>query len=198
MVLPRATFFCTISARLCRSRAARDTRALCRHVQRAQRREPCCCRPRSWDALVRVFVFLKSADIRLVDFQGVPVAAHGIGTVNAVHNFADAVSEKPSGFHAAIQHALNLSGADAFLAGVHQVNDLQPQVQRQVRRLKMLPIRTVKGLRHSLHLRRPIRVVLPFISRMRAGSQLPQNGHTGPVGHRCASTKANAAFSSWK
>ena len=55
------------------------------------------------------------------------------------------MAQKPGGFHAAIQHPLNLAGADAFLAGAHQVDDLQPQMQRQMADSKMVPIRTVNG-----------------------------------------------------
>jgi hypothetical protein len=56
------------------------------------------------------------------------------------------MAQEPRGFHAAIEHALNLAGADAFLAGAHQVNDLQPQMQRQVAGLKDGPHAHGKGL----------------------------------------------------
>jgi len=52
------------------------------------------------------------------------------------HGFANAMAQKPCCFHAAAKHALNLPGRNAFLAGAHQVNDLQPQVQRQMRGFK--------------------------------------------------------------
>ena len=46
------------------------------------------------------------------------------------------MSKKPSGFHAAREHPLNLIGGDALLAGAHKVDDLEPQVKRQVRGLE--------------------------------------------------------------
>lgn len=42
------------------------------------------------------------------------------------------MTEKPSGLHAAIEHPLNLPGRDTFLRAAKQVDDLQPQTQRQV------------------------------------------------------------------
>ena len=42
------------------------------------------------------------------------------------------MAEGPRGFHAAIEHPLNLPGRDAFLGAAKQVDDLRPQMQRQV------------------------------------------------------------------
>lgn len=52
----------------------------------------------------------------------------------------DAMRQKPSGFHAANEHPLNLPGRNAFLAGAHQMDDLQPKMQRQVRGLEDRPL----------------------------------------------------------
>ncbi len=52
------------------------------------------------------------------------------------HRGANAMSKEPSGFHAANEHPLNLASRNALLAGAHQVNDLEPKVQGQVRRLE--------------------------------------------------------------
>jgi hypothetical protein len=52
----------------------------------------------------------------------------------------------------------------------------------------MVPTFTVKGLRHSLHWRTPMRVDLPAIRRMREASALPQCGQVGPFGQIRAST----------
>jgi hypothetical protein len=49
-----------------------------------------------------------------------------------LHRFPNSVAEKPSGFHAARKHPLNLAGRNAFLGRAHKVNDLQPKVQRQM------------------------------------------------------------------
>ena len=46
------------------------------------------------------------------------------------------MGQEPRGLHRAIERALNLAGADALLAGAHEVDDLQPQVQREVAVLK--------------------------------------------------------------
>ena len=69
--------------------------------------------------------------IGFVGFDGNAFAAERIGAP-VLHGFADAMAKEPSSFHAAIQHSLNLTGADAFLAGAHQMDDLQPQVKRQM------------------------------------------------------------------
>jgi hypothetical protein len=46
------------------------------------------------------------------------------------------MSKKPSGFHAARKHPLNLPGRNSFLASAHQVNNLKPKMQRQMRGLE--------------------------------------------------------------
>ena len=61
------------------------------------------------------------------------------------HGLADTMPEEPRGLHAAIEHPLNLPGRNAFLAGAHEVDDLQPKVQRQMRGLENVRMRTVKG-----------------------------------------------------
>jgi hypothetical protein len=65
-----------------------------------------------------------------ISFDGLASAAQHAAVV--LHGFPDSMPQEPSGFHAAIKHPLNLTGADAFFAGAHQVDDLQPQMQRQV------------------------------------------------------------------
>src|SRR5258708_37604434 len=73
----------------------------------------------------------------LVSLDGFAFAADLVAVV--LHGFADAMPQEPRGFHAAIKHPLNLTGADAFLAGAHQMDDLQPQMQRQVAGFKNSP-----------------------------------------------------------
>jgi hypothetical protein len=53
-------------------------------------------------------------------------------TPSFLHGLADTVSGEPRGLHAAIEHALNLAGGDALLPAAHKVDNLKPQVQRQV------------------------------------------------------------------
>jgi hypothetical protein len=88
--------------------------------------------PSSWHFLGRVFDFTLKGFVNFYDFAW---TAHWSQFASA-HRFANAVSEVPSGFHAALKHALDLAGGDALLAGAHQVDDLKPKVQRQVRRLE--------------------------------------------------------------
>lgn len=90
---------------------------------------------RASEALVAVFILLSTADIRLIHFDSLAFAAHWIRTV-AVHHLADTVPHEPCGFHGAIQQPLNLARREAFFAGAHQVNDLQPKMQRYVRTLE--------------------------------------------------------------
>src|SRR6202044_295930 len=80
-----------------------------------------------------------------IDLNRSPVTAHWREIARS-HGFPNAVSEEPRGFHAAFENALNLIGRDTFLAGAHQMNDLQPQMQRQVRRLEEGPHAHGKGL----------------------------------------------------
>jgi len=63
-----------------------------------------------------------------------------------LHGLADAMPGEPSGFHAAIEHPLDLTGGDAFLAATEQVDDLQAtSAAGGGYPSKMVPIRTVKG-----------------------------------------------------
>ena len=62
-------------------------------------------------------------------------AAHRAGNSRG-HHFPNAVSEEPSSLHGAIQKPLDLTGADALLAGSHQVDDLEPQAQGKVAAFK--------------------------------------------------------------
>lgn len=55
------------------------------------------------------------------------------------HCFTDAMPKKPSRFHAAIEHPLNLARSDAFLGAAKQMDDLKPQMQRQMAVLKQRP-----------------------------------------------------------
>jgi hypothetical protein len=68
--------------------------------------------------------------IGFVGLDGLTFAADRAAVV--LYSLPDAMAQEPGGFHAAAKHSLKLPGADAFLAGAHQVDDLEPQVQRQV------------------------------------------------------------------
>ena len=79
-----------------------------------------------------------AADIGLIDFDGLARPALGFGEHAAMifHGFTDTMREEPRGFQAAAKHPLKLAGADALLAGAHQMNGLKPQAKRQVAVLK--------------------------------------------------------------
>src|SRR5665213_226505 len=96
-------------------------------------------------ALVPVLVLFFSADIGFVNLYRMAFAADRRRAV-AIHGFPDTVPEEPRGFHAALEHPLNLAGGDSLLASAHQVDHLQPQVQRQMGRLENGPMTHGKGL----------------------------------------------------
>lgn len=89
-----------------------------------------------------------SAHVGFVHFDRHASAAKAIREDTAIvsHGFANAMAEEPGSFHAAPKHPLNLSGRDALLAGAEQVNDLKPQVQRQVTILEDRPDPHREGL----------------------------------------------------
>jgi hypothetical protein len=89
-----------------------------------------------------------AAHISFVDFDGLARAAHRRGEKATLifHGLPNAMGEEPSGFHAAFEHALNLPGADSLLAGAHEMDDLQPKMQRQMAVLKDGPHPDGEGL----------------------------------------------------
>lgn len=62
------------------------------------------------------------------------------------HCRANTVAKEPRGFHAAIQHPLNLPRGDAFLGTAKQVDDLKPQMQGKVAVLKKRAHADCEGL----------------------------------------------------
>jgi len=82
-----------------------------------------------------------AAHVGFVNLDGDASATKPIRENAAIfgHGLADTMSGEPSGFHAAIEHALDLPGRDALLAATKQVNDLEPQVERQVAILENRP-----------------------------------------------------------
>jgi hypothetical protein len=80
-----------------------------------------------------------SANVGFVNLNDPARSTHG-GERAQAHGFADTMGEKPSGFHAARKHPLDLAGRNAFLAGAHQVNYLKPKMQGQVRRFENSPL----------------------------------------------------------
>lgn len=78
----------------------------------------------------RLLVF--GADEGFIDFHNAAGAAEG-WQCPVSHGFPDPMVEEPSSLHATTQHTLYLVGADAFLAGAHQMDDLQPEVQPKMR-----------------------------------------------------------------
>jgi hypothetical protein len=76
-----------------------------------------------------------AANVGFINLDNAASATHGRESAVS-HCLTDTVSEKPSGFHAARKHPLDLIGRDALLAGARQVDNLKPQMQRQVGTLK--------------------------------------------------------------
>jgi hypothetical protein len=70
--------------------------------------------------------------IDLNDLTGAAKGRKGAG----LHCFTNSMAKKPSSFHAARKHPLNLAGRNALLASAHKMDDLQPKMQWQVRRLE--------------------------------------------------------------
>lgn len=83
-----------------------------------------------------------AGDVSLIGLHDLPSATkrRGEDVMLVNHGFTDAMSEEPCGLHGALQHPLDLAGADALLAGAHQMNDLQPQVKWQMGRLEDGPL----------------------------------------------------------
>ena len=94
---------------------------------------------------VRLRVLPRAAHFRIVGFNRLASAAHRAG-VAGVHRQPNSVTKEPRGFHAAIQHPLNLPRRDAFLAAAQQVDDLQPQMQGQMAILENRPHAHREGL----------------------------------------------------
>jgi hypothetical protein len=79
-----------------------------------------------------------ASDKSLIDLDNLSAPAHWAKLAIA-HCFANAVPKKPSGLHAARKHALDLVGRDALLTSAHKVDNLKPEMQRQVRGLENRP-----------------------------------------------------------
>lgn len=83
-------------------------------------------------ALATMAVLFLAADEGFIGLYCLAFAAQR-SQRTTLHGLANAMGQEPSGLHAALQHPLNLPGRDALLAGAHQVDHLQPQMQGQVR-----------------------------------------------------------------
>jgi hypothetical protein len=75
-------------------------------------------------------------EVGFIRLNGLAFAANRACIVRRGHCKANPVPHVPRGFHAHTQGALKLAGADAFLAGAHQVHSLQPNAKRRVRVLE--------------------------------------------------------------
>lgn len=75
------------------------------------------------------------AEVHFVSLDGHSGAANG-SIAPGLDNLTDAMAEEPCGLHGTLQHPLDLTGTDAFLGCAEQVDDLKPQMQRQVRGFK--------------------------------------------------------------
>jgi hypothetical protein len=73
-----------------------------------------------------------AADVGHVRLDHLSLTAQRVRIDRRLHNFADAVGEEPSGFHAAIEGPLDLASRNAFLAAADKLDCLQPQMQREM------------------------------------------------------------------
>lgn len=89
-----------------------------------------------------------AADVGFVSFDSRTTAAHLRREQGGhfLHSLPDAMAEEPSGFHAAAEGPLKLAGADTLLAAAHQVDGLQPDVQRDMTGLEDGPHTDGEGL----------------------------------------------------
>jgi hypothetical protein len=78
-----------------------------------------------------VTVLFPTADEDFIGLNGLAIAAKRADTP-VLHRFAYTMRQEPSGFHAALEHPLDLTGRKTLLASAHKVDDLQPEVQRQM------------------------------------------------------------------
>lgn len=92
------------------------------------------------------------AHFHIVDFDGLAFAAHRAKVAARCHHEANTVAKVPSGFHAAIEGALKLAGAEALLAGGNELDRLQPQMEREVAILENAADPYRKGLPASVAL----------------------------------------------
>jgi hypothetical protein len=93
-----------------------------------------------WDVVHSVAGF--AADISFVGLDNLVLTAErtGIFDLQCGHGLADTVSEKPCGRQAPAEGAVKLARCNALLAAAHQVNGLEPDMQRDM-----------AGLEHSAH-----------------------------------------------
>ena len=137
-------------------------------------------------ALTLMPVALFAADKCLVGFNGFTFTAKLAKGVGA-HSLTDAMSKEPSGLHAALKHSLYLASRNAFLAGAHQMNNLQPEMQRQVRGFENGSNPDGKGLLAGIALVQSdpggLTVQLAYVFAV-----APQKGQVGPSGHNLDST----------
>src|SRR4051812_7161816 len=73
-------------------------------------------------ALAGVLVLLQATDIGFISLYGLTLTAHRREIAARCHCLADSVSHKPRGLIGDAQHAVQLVGAHAFLAGRKQMN----------------------------------------------------------------------------
>jgi len=92
------------------------------------------------------------APVRLVGFHDATGTTKHRECRVIAHGLAQPHRHEPSGLVGHADHAVDLVAADALLGSVHQIGDLKPQVQLDVRPLEDVPTVTVKGLRQSFAL----------------------------------------------
>jgi len=79
-----------------------------------------------------------AADEGFITFNNLVLPAKRVGDINPQfgHRLANAMPEKPCGFHPTLESALKLPGADPLFRGTEQIDRLEPDPHRDVARLK--------------------------------------------------------------
>src|SRR5215212_6788011 len=77
-----------------------------------------------------VFIRFLPANVGFINFNHLVLSAQSLGHLTFSHCFANAVHHEPSSFVTAAHHALHLQGADAFLAGIDEIDSKAPFVER--------------------------------------------------------------------
>ena len=89
--------------------------------------------------------FRLATDEGFVGFQDFAFAAERASEAR-LHGLTDAMSKEPSGLHADTQGALKLAGANTLFAGTHEVDSLEPEMQREMAGFEDGPDPHRKGL----------------------------------------------------
>lgn len=96
-----------------------------------------------------------AADEGFVTFNDLVLSAKRVAVIadaEVGHGLANAMAEEPCGFHAGLESALKLAGADTLFRGTEQIDGLEPNPHGDVARLENRADLDSKGLTASVAL----------------------------------------------